>query len=261
GMGPRPVLEQLRLPRAVLAYPAVGGIELAEIIDGEWARPLVYKLELKLPLAAFVDDTEEADLAVREALELFQVNFVHLLGFEAWPRVLTNALADRAQPYCLSVTDDELARIVEGAPLLEPWPALLANARVVLCDSETTRAELIARFALKEKRVRSASLAGAPDSNVTTADPRLSAWIAMYDACAARSAARAPWLGREQLLRLFSLQCSSRPLSTPPVRMSANPEPLVQRWVQGLRQRAPGVLRSAWKRLPYNKVKQQRKPR
>lgn len=252
------LVERLDLPRAVLAYPAVGGIEVAEILDGARQTPLVYELPLQLPLASFVEDTGEAEAALRELLDLFQIGFVHVVDLEPWGRILTTVLANDGVPYLVSVSDDAGAPAADsaGGPTEQ---SLLTNARAVLCASNSLRSELCRAYALKEKRVRSET-AAAGVGGVPTDDVKLAAWRAGYDACRSRAAKRAPWLDGEQLRRLRELHRDSRPLSTPPSKLVAQAAPLVERWVERLGRRAPGVLRSAWNRLPYGS-KQQRKPR
>jgi hypothetical protein len=248
----RAMIERLSLPRAVLAYPAVGGIELAEILDGRWHEPLLYKRELKLPLAASVEDTSEAREAASELIELFQIGFVHLLGDTLWRGVLGPALSGGLVPYCVSVTDE-----IDGAET-----SLLVPARAVLCPSESARAELCQRFALKEKRVHAETRAsnGAGAGAGPPGADALLAWTAAYDACRARAKSRAPWLSREQLQQLRALYRGSAPLTLPPAQHTEAPAPHGEGWVQRIGRRAPDVLRSAWKRLPYP-AKQQRKPR
>lgn len=252
------LLERLDLPRAVLAYPAVGGIEVAEILDGAWQAPLVYKLPLQQPLASFVEDIREAEAALRELLELFQIGFVHVVDLEPWSRVLTTVLGHDSLPYLVSVTDDGSAPAADGAG----GPAeqsLLTSARAVLCTSDALGSELCRAYSLKEKRVRSET-AAAGAGGVSADDVKLGAWRASYDACRTRAAKRARWLSSEQLRRLRELHRDSRPLSTPPAKLISQAAPIVERWVERIGRRAPGVLRSAWNRLPYGS-KQQRKPR
>lgn len=255
----RSLLERLRLPRAVLAYPAVSGIELAEILDGRWQDPLVYRWELGLPLAPFVEDTSAAEQAMLEVIELFQIGFVHTAGDKALPRVLGAVLASDRVPFCVSVTD---ASPSEGDAA---QASLLAHARAILCPSEATRAELCQRFLLKAKRVHVETAALTDGDDAARVEERLRAWTAAYDACQSRAPVRARWLRREQLQRLRALYRGSAPLTRPAVTLPAaaltsEPAPLVERWVQRIGRRAPAVLRSAWSRLPYPS-KQQRKPR
>lgn len=254
----RSLLDRLRLPRAVLAYPAAGGIELAEIIDGDPQKPFIYQRDLSAPLDASLDDTREAEDAVRELLELFQIGFIHVIDVGPWARALSGVLGNGSVPYCVSVNEGALDESREPAALL---PSLLGNARAVLCSSEAACADLCRRFPIKAKRLHAETDAPSPGGEAADDAPRLSAWTAAYDACRSRASARAGWLEREQLQRLRALYRGASPRPAPPAQVAAElGPPLVERWVQRIGRRAPGVLRSAFKRLPYPS-KQQRKPR
>jgi hypothetical protein len=166
--------------------------------------------------------------------------------------VLGPVLSAGNVPYCVSVTDD-----ADSAE-----PSLLVGARAVLCSSEAARAELCQRFGLKAKRVHCEASACHGASDAPPRDGMLLAWTAAYDACRARAKSKTAWLRRDQLQRLHALYRGSAPLTRPPPRphSAAAPAPPVEGWVQRIGRRAPDVLRSAWKRLPYP-AKQARKPR
>jgi hypothetical protein len=271
----------LHLPRVALAYPAVGGVEVAEVLDGHWQSPLTYRRELAIPLADFVDDVAEARVAVTELLRLLQIGWVHVHGLELWPRVVQRMLLEERVPYCVTVDDEGLAYLEEqrnaasgsegtaGPPV---YAELLSNARRVLCTSQPICEALGAHLGIKAKRRRvlwsGTSGAAWPQASPESAGAesvRRSELVdtvrAAYSACAehAKDSARR-WLSREEMERLAGMRrprAAVAPVSADPRRPSHQD---AQQWLTRLSARIPSVIRSVAGRLP-NRSRSGRKSR
>lgn len=256
------VVRALAWPRVVLAYPAVGGMEIVEVLRGEWTLPLVYRRELPLPLARFVEDTSEAERALSEVLTLFQVSFVHVHGFELWPKLVQRLSAERRLPCVVTLDEEGLSllaeeqRVQRAAPPpsgAEPWTELLSNAQRVICSSEAVSTALGAALGIKEKKRRVASAAsfaadGAPNEDVV----RMVA--AAYAGCQARAPSSARrWLSRDDLRRLVELRREPGPL----VVTRSQPAPAEPRtpnsWLGRLGARVPSLIRNMADRIPYSR--------
>jgi GT2 family glycosyltransferase len=250
------LIDDLSLPRVVLAYPTVAGIEIAEILRGDWHNPLFYKRELYLPLAAFVEDLSEARAAITEIAHLFQIGWVHVHGLEAWPRAIHEVLLEQRLPYCVTVDDDALTYFEEEndepAPAQSFWGEFLRGARRLLCTTDATSRALGERLGVKDKRRKVLSRHALPEA-AASLPPEVVATIASAYAACARRAPRSVrrWRSPEQLRRLIELR--RRPGSLIPPR--AQPEPskreTAQAWIKGFSGRVPSLLRLVKERLPY----------
>jgi GT2 family glycosyltransferase/glycosyltransferase involved in cell wall biosynthesis len=95
----------LRLPRAVLAYPVSGGLEVAEVIAGDVEHPTRHVFPLSSPVPRFCHEHREAEGLFEEILRLFQVGWLHIHHLMFWPLALHATLRRLGIPYVITVHD------------------------------------------------------------------------------------------------------------------------------------------------------------
>jgi glycosyltransferase involved in cell wall biosynthesis len=91
--------------RAVFLYPKGSVLEVAEIIDGDVSRPLLYRFPLGHPPERFCHEHPEALAAVDEALSLFRIGWVHVHHLMYLPLSIIQLLSERRIPYVVTVHD------------------------------------------------------------------------------------------------------------------------------------------------------------
>ena len=91
--------------RAVLLYPKGSSLEVAEVIDGDVERPLLYRFPLGHPPERFCHEHAEALAAIDEALALFRIGWAHVHHFMYLPLSIVRLLAERRIPYIATVHD------------------------------------------------------------------------------------------------------------------------------------------------------------
>ncbi len=101
----RDLVKALCLPRIVVAYPGDGGIEVAEVFDGDLAAPLRYSLPLDAPVPRFAHEHDAAERAFERMLELFRIGAVHIHHLFHWPLSIGKVLRRRRIPYWLTLHD------------------------------------------------------------------------------------------------------------------------------------------------------------
>jgi GT2 family glycosyltransferase/glycosyltransferase involved in cell wall biosynthesis len=101
----RDIVRALRLPRVVVAYPCDGGIEVAEVLDGDLASPLRYSIPLDVPVPRFAHEHAAAERAFEQVLELFRISSVHIHHLFYWPLSIAKVLRRRAIPYWVTLHD------------------------------------------------------------------------------------------------------------------------------------------------------------
>lgn len=101
----RDLLQHLRLPRAVVAYPGDSCIEVAELLDGDCERLSVHRFPLKTPVPRFCHEHAEAAQTVREVLRLFRIGHVHVHHLMNWPLSIDRTLREAGVPYSMTVHD------------------------------------------------------------------------------------------------------------------------------------------------------------
>jgi GT2 family glycosyltransferase len=91
--------------RAVLVYPKGSSLEVAEVIDGDVERPLLYRFPLGHPPERFCHEHPEAIAAFDEILTLFRIGWAHVHHFMHLPLSIARLLAERRIPYVVTVHD------------------------------------------------------------------------------------------------------------------------------------------------------------
>ena len=99
------LLAAVRAPRVVLFYPNGATIEVAEIMEGDVARPLLYRFPLGSPPPRFCHDHPEALAAFTEVLSLFRVGWAHVHHLMFLPLTIADVLAKHGIPYVVTVHD------------------------------------------------------------------------------------------------------------------------------------------------------------
>jgi GT2 family glycosyltransferase/glycosyltransferase involved in cell wall biosynthesis len=99
------LVRALALPRAVLAYPEGGGIEVAEVVGGDLGEPLLYRLPLGRMPERFCHEHEEAVRVFDEIVRLFRIGYVHVHHLMFLPLASIRVLAKRRIPYVVTVHD------------------------------------------------------------------------------------------------------------------------------------------------------------
>ena len=87
----RDLLREVALPRAVAAYPDGGDLVLAEVLEGNVERPILYRLPLGKPVRLFSIEDEEIFQFVERALPLFGIGAVHVHHLLRWPLTILKA--------------------------------------------------------------------------------------------------------------------------------------------------------------------------
>lgn len=101
----RDLVQALRIPRAVLAYPADGALEVAEVLHGALHQPVIYRFHLGHPPSRFCHEHAEALEAMSEVLDLFRIGWVHVHHLMFLPLAVGRLLRERALPYLVTVHD------------------------------------------------------------------------------------------------------------------------------------------------------------
>lgn len=102
----RDLVQALELPRAVLVYPASGGIGIAEVIRGRVAKPLLYQWPLQSAVPRFSYVHQEAAYALSKIVKLFRVGWVHVHHLMYWPcKSILDALVEAGLPFVVTCHD------------------------------------------------------------------------------------------------------------------------------------------------------------
>jgi GT2 family glycosyltransferase/glycosyltransferase involved in cell wall biosynthesis len=101
----RDLVRAIRAPRTVLLYPHDASIEVAEVMDGELADPLLYRFPLGNPPERFCHDHPAALAVVTEVLSLFRIAWVHLHHLMFLPLSIGELMVERRVPYVFTVHD------------------------------------------------------------------------------------------------------------------------------------------------------------
>jgi GT2 family glycosyltransferase/glycosyltransferase involved in cell wall biosynthesis len=101
----RDLVRALALPRAVLAYPADGSLEAAEVLGGDLDNPLIYRFSLMDAPSRFCHEHAETVSAMAELLGLFRVGWVHVHHLMFLPLSIGRLLAERSLPYMVTAHD------------------------------------------------------------------------------------------------------------------------------------------------------------
>jgi GT2 family glycosyltransferase/glycosyltransferase involved in cell wall biosynthesis len=105
----RDLLRATALPRAVLAYPEGGTLEVAEIFGGEMDRPSRYRFPLSHPPERFCHEHPEAVRTLDEILALYRIGWAHVHHLMFLPLSAGRLLQERGIPYAVTVHDFYLA--------------------------------------------------------------------------------------------------------------------------------------------------------
>ena len=101
----RDLVSAVRAERTVLLYPHGASIEVAEIMDGDVARPLLYRFPLGSPPERFCHEHAAALTVFAEVLSLFRVGWVHVHHLMFLPLSIGGLLAERSVPYLVTAHD------------------------------------------------------------------------------------------------------------------------------------------------------------
>jgi len=101
----RDLVENLALPRSLIAFPEGRHIVVAEVFAGRVADALVYRFDLRSEPAVFQQRDEELESVFGRILDLFTVGGAHIHHLMNWPIGLWRVLQGRGVPYIYTIHD------------------------------------------------------------------------------------------------------------------------------------------------------------
>jgi glycosyltransferase involved in cell wall biosynthesis/GT2 family glycosyltransferase len=101
----RDLITAVAARRTVLLYPSGAALEVAEVIDGDVSRPLLYRFPLGNPPERFCHEHAAALAVVSEVLSLFRIGWVHINHLMFLPLSIGELLVERRIPYLVTVHD------------------------------------------------------------------------------------------------------------------------------------------------------------
>jgi GT2 family glycosyltransferase/glycosyltransferase involved in cell wall biosynthesis len=101
----RDLVQALRLPRAVVAFPEGGALVVAEVLEGEVASPTFFRFPLEAPAPAFCFEHAEIEGHLRRIVDLFAISAVHVHHLLFWPLSLGRVLKLAGIPMCFTSHD------------------------------------------------------------------------------------------------------------------------------------------------------------
>ncbi|MCK6486063.1 MAG: glycosyltransferase [Phycisphaerae bacterium] len=101
----RDKIAAMKHPRCVLAYPADGTIEVAEVFDGRVDEPLRYRFPLASPPRRDVLRDATIETLFASLLETFSIGCVHFEHMQTWPLGLWRVCHQRGMPYLFTTHD------------------------------------------------------------------------------------------------------------------------------------------------------------
>lgn len=122
----RDLVEGLALPRVIVAHPGEGGIEIAEVRDGDLARAGYHRISRR----------RNPERALTRVLDLFRVGHVHVHDATAWSLSAQRALVRARRPYTITLHDVH-GQADEQRVWLRRW---IDGADYVVVPSEDARA-------------------------------------------------------------------------------------------------------------------------
>lgn len=101
----RDLVENLKLPRALIVFPEANQIVVAEVFDGNVADALMYRFFVASTRPFFSRRNRVVEAALESIIDSFNVGVAHLHHLMHWPIGIWRALHGRGVPYLYTIHD------------------------------------------------------------------------------------------------------------------------------------------------------------